>query len=671
MILELVLFCAYFQREITPYPPEGWDQMGYYLNSFGQFDVLLKRDWPQLDHKIWAQGILVQSITAVSYFIFGVSRLNGPLFIALIWLLLQFVIFTHFQKRAGPWAGWLALGLTLSVGSYFRVIGGIVDFRLDAPGGMLYGMSLIYLIESERLKQKTPTNLFIFSTLAAILTRSNTILLLGPALLLYAMFLILKREFVLGRIWKNLWPSTRFVAAGVLVGAIAMASRFYRYYLAYYFTGDPNSPAIIASMNQVMQVSPEQGWNYRLYPVKIFLLNHLGFVFFAACILSFAGLVLSWALRHRSQSSAPQSISASGNQQCDDLLLGFLYFAIPISLYTLSVSRNPVVATTLVVPAVVLVGSCLVRLNGLMTRRSSAPSLGLLAATGVLVLSIAIVHVFVHFTSTRGLDPIYETPEGMARDINALVKEKEIRSYKVAWLDFNDMSNTLLEFYGYLHDRRLYGYNTTNFYAAPSSSAMALMVAGSELVIVNEAPGKAFRPLPFNQKIEEYRQAAAPALSKQFIRLRKEYTTIWGRYAVYVSKEKQLGIVTEPAIRLKNAYPDWLGKEFSLEIAPEKINVLRKAIVAGESSYFLNKDELTFSVRYISNNPGRVAQSVVIKPVFEGALYRLSIDIPAHLDICGLTVTASRTFVPKQIGLNDDTRELVLQYPRTVEGEEP
>jgi hypothetical protein len=671
ILIELVLFCAYFQREIVPYPPEGWDQTAYYINSFGLFETLIKRDWGHLDENLWAQGILVQGITALSYFIFGVARINGPLFITLIWLLLQYILYTHFLKRAGVWAGWLALGLFLTVGSYFRVIGGLVDFRLDAPGGMLYGMSLVYLIESQRLKQKTPTNLFILSAFATILARSNIVLLLGPVLLLYVIFLVFRREFEVATIWKNLWLATKLITIGCLLCSIAITGKFYRYYLAYYFTGDRDSPAIIESMNRIMQVSPEQGWDYKLYPVLVFVRNHLGPLFLIACALSFGGLALSWAMRRRPECNAGQSTPGSACHQRDDLLLGSLYFAIPICLYTLSVSRNPVVETTLVIPTVVLTASCLVRLRDLLAHKSAAPSPALLAATGVVILSIGIAHAFSYFTSTRGLDPIYETPERMARDINALAKEKGIDSTKVVWLDFNDMSNTLLEFYGFLQDRHLHGYNTTNFYAPPSASRMGLMVAGSELVIVNEAPGRDFKPLPFNQKIEEYRQASAPALAQRFIKFGKEYTTIWGHYGIYVSKDKQLGIVTKPAVRLKGAYPDWLGKKFSLEIPPEKINFLKRVIIAGESSYYLNKDELTFSVRYVSTNPARVAQSIVVKPFFEGTWYRLSIDIPGQSDICMLVVAASHTFVPKQIGLNEDTRELVLQYPSVIEAEEP
>jgi uncharacterized membrane protein YdcZ (DUF606 family) len=374
-----------------------------------------------------------------------------------------------------------------------------------------------------------------------------------------------------------------------------------------------------------------------------------------------------YGLVSRKASLASETQGSIGHSDfANTLAAGFLYLGIPLLLYTISVSRNPVVATNCVIPVVVLGGALLSVIYDHSRKRTNTVQTVLIHRLGAVILVCGIVNVFAFFTSTRDLPIMYRTPEIMAHELNELVLRMKTNNPKVTWLDFNEMGNHMLTLYGYLQYKRLIPYNLDLPYDPPSESEMIKTVSASDIVVVNVKPGPASMSASFNEKRALYLEAIKPTLAVSFKKLDQEYETPFGRYQVYIETYSDKALSSLEKVKLNNPYSDWLATNFTLTILRPSINTLHKAVLTGTSLTYLDIARLEFQVRYIDVEGKALPMQHIVKPTYDRDLYRLEIPIPTGMNVERVLIQANTSFVPRQLGMNSDIRELVLKYPQLV-----
>ncbi len=652
--IELLLFYEYYRREIYPYHPEGWDQVGYYNNSFRYFYYFLQRNWHGFYDNFLPQGILLQLTVAFSYLFFGISKFNGPIIIFFIWLFCQYKLIDFFSGQMGRMFALMMLGLFLSTYSYHHIVGGLVDFRLDVAGGILYGISLMYLIESQRLTNKKNFNYFLISALTGILVRTNLLVVYIPVMFFYSLFLLMKKQFK-----PLLWVSyiNKFVKGyivAVILFIFAIKDKFYMYYIGPIFNQENNN--LVKTMHEAMRVNPNEWWKFYSYYLTNFTKAHLGAIFIILLItilliIGFYGIYIF--IKNKKNHSEIESTCDFKNL----FIVTIIYLIIPFILYTANDSKNPVVATTLVIPFLILIGGVLSLIINYLNQNFKM----VISKIGVVCLIVGFINYFMFTSSTREFFINIKGPEMVAREINKSVFELNFNDIKLSLLDFNELNGSLLEYHGFLQYNRLIKYEKLlpHGYELPTSEKIIESVSNSDIVIDNFKPGgKKFLPVSFNKNIEHYRQIALPIIRKDFIRLGSEYNTDWGTYHIYF----------KPRVILDNNYDDWLGQEFYIRVPDIFLGKIKKVSIEGSDQTYSNKKNIFFDIYFFGTDSEKFIQQSKIFPQYQNGKYIINIDFPSN-EIVYVKIRASESFNPSKLGINKDTRELVFLYPNIIKTE--
>ena len=659
-VIQAFLFYGYYSREIEPFHPEGWDQVVYYNNSFQLYESILRRDFNSFVDNFIPNGTLLQFMTAISFFLTGDSRLNGIFIILLLWMATAFFIYRFFERRSDALFGLAMLGLFFSTKSYYNIVGGLVDYRLDVPGGLLYGISLMLLIESQKLTISKYKNLFFIISLCSIILRPNLIMFFIPIALAYTIYLLFSGNFKLENFVKvNL--SVKLTLLLSVLYFITIWKKFDDYYgISRIFIKEEGVKTdLLRTMYEAMGVNPHNALSFHLYYVLNFVKEHLGkyFIFtFGLLIIIFVVVVLQMTT---SDSRRVRLINYRSIAQ--EISLPLLYIIIPFILYTVNPSKNPVVATTMLVPFLILIGNILSQLYNVYFKNGISKQ----SVASILALSFLLVGLFNFITfssSTRGLSPLYGNTEKMAADVNSTVIGLRSDNTKISFLDFNEMNPQLLSFYGFLDEKRIVHYKTLmpQGYSLPSEQDIINAILHSDIVIINSMPGNMFAPLSFNHNSTRYIEVAMPIINDSFVRLEKEYNTIWGKYNVYL----------KPSVILANPYKDWLSDIFYIDIQEVYLGDIGKITISGNAQTYLEKSrDIAFDVFLYKKGldyPSHVKPALV---KFEGEKYMITVELPKDEEISQIKFTASHFFVPLELKINEDTRKLVLPYPQEIKVE--
>lgn len=671
LVLQLLVTRENFVRDIEGLYTFSFDQGMYLMHAYDSFEALRNGGLSSfMTHTFGAPdrptGVLVQGEAALLYGLFGASRTTSLMVLFLHFALFQVVLFATVRKvlRRND-LGFLAIGLLLATSTRFFWAGGLNDFRLDFAASCLYGISLCALIASDLFSDLKWTVAFIGSLVVLFGSRfvSISFTMIGLAIIVgYIVIRELRRKSKGEALFKI--PIVRrallvLTATPILTYPI-MSSNIVGL-LNYYIIGHIVSPEKKLRAAEVGVATLTDAILF--YPTSL-LKDHLGFAFSILAAFAIAvGLGIRFAFSDKANASEQRTVPFLGSA----VLATIVWLAAPLALFTADESKSPVVAGLLVGPALLLVLCALIYLVQLTTSsdrqdRSSRIWIGLslavfLAGGGYSFLQQ--VRRFPNLETARQATDLYRLFDIIAEDARA----NDVRSLKFATdrvLDyFNGIAAKVMiyERNGKLVDTEELLAN--GLMARPKEQALAAVDAADYVLITLDAPAIDRGGLPFNVAMLGYKKELLARAESQMLPVKRLQV---GEHAFVVFSRPKLKITGESG--------EWLPSQGAgLKIEGRSMSFGRHIVLSGPTmlSKYL-KGKLT--CRAFLKQMDREALELKTVSIIGNDEYAIAIDastLPADLPSpIQIGLEFSTYFVPQEVGLNVDTRKLVVLAPRSI-----
>src|ERR1700730_9082890 len=145
IVLEALLFAAFYNREIGPYPPQGYDQAVYLTGTYRLQEKVstegLSAFWRELRDPSHAGTLAFPMEGALFGLIIGGTRFPQLCVLFVAFCVLQVFAYNTarlvFRDRL---YGIIAVGLILAQSTLRYQAGGLYDFRIDFLAYSLYGL---------------------------------------------------------------------------------------------------------------------------------------------------------------------------------------------------------------------------------------------------------------------------------------------------------------------------------------------------------------------------------------------------------------------------------------------------------------------------------------------------------------------------------------------------
>ncbi len=362
LVLQALLFRQFCLREVVPLFPRGYDQTLFLGITYELYERIheagFRAGLAKLPEFHAPQGILLEAEAAFAQFVLGPGRLAAleTNFAHLVLFEIALLAVASWLRR--PWLGLALGGLLLSASSPYFDLGGWGDFRLDFAAFCLLGTLLCIAIRSAFFRYTSWTLLFGVTAGALILTRTIYALYLAPGLLALTVVL-----------WafRSVDPTSRrrvvnLVLAGLVLIVISVPSLLARWQAiqAYYLVGHRSEEAIRAREFGVFT-----SLDHLTYYARSAIVDHGGvrFLLLGACVV--LALVLQ---RSRPPGSGEPEASGAVNPGFSgrDAWIGTAWLSVmTVTTYvvlTSDPSKSPVVGgvfLAVVIPAMLLLPSLL------------------------------------------------------------------------------------------------------------------------------------------------------------------------------------------------------------------------------------------------------------------------------------------------------------------------
>jgi hypothetical protein len=636
-VVEIFVFRSQFKEQIDPYYPLAFDQTSFFLLTYNLVEGFFLKGWGAFGSQFGsnATGATFPMQAAFLALIGGVSRASMLALNLVYFLLLQSVLFwTVRNKTRGLPSGWIAISLVLSLSSVFNVAGGIYDFRIDFSAMCLYGMWICALLNSNSFTDIRWS--LVAGFVGALLVSMRFITLTYVGSLAFLLFVVLAI-----RAWRI--PSVgiqqvrnSFISGCIILfaaGPFLVAAR--EHIFEYYGTGHlfGSEGAVRAA-----EFGVRSKIDHLLFYPKSLLHNHLGpVVWWIVCVV----LIVSCLMALTQKSSLARS-------RFDRLLLGLSIF-IPLFVLTLDISKSPVVGGIVSIPMILAVS---------LLAGQSWPSLaGRTMSSGVLAIGLLTflshANTRQHYLSDIDLLTVNRLNEVIAEHI----VESATPAPKIAFDRLDDYLNantiSLLKLWRFQREHPTFlNLNTslgTNVLGVDSSAVLSAVQA-SDIVVITDGERGRGGPYPFDKSMKEnWLQIASFAKQNLFSLVEEQVRGI--PYRVFV----------RAPIRIDGLSGDWVSSS-GLVLSVER-RFLREAPfieLVGRADQ-----------KWLSGDPGIKAEEKIELPVSykaEGDQYRIIVDARAAIasdlnGIATINLSFKRYFIPKAMGINEDTRKLVISAP--------
>jgi hypothetical protein len=662
LLLEAGLYGQHALRDVVSGHPLGYDQSAYLTKSYRIYDSFRTDGLGTGLRKAFKEpaptGMLQPILAALLYLVVGPSRLGALTLNFLAFALFQVVLVATLRWRTGRWSvGFLGVGLLLTAVAVDQPCGGLMDFRIDCLACCLFGV-LICLILRSRVFLERPW------TLAAgavggvlVLFRFFTSVYLAGIAFLFV-------SWCAGRWLRHASGSPErqrarkrlvgVATAGLLAIAVALPAmiaqsrHLWSYYIVNCFLGGDKEI-------RAREFGVEHWTDALAFYPRTICNNHTGRV----CLGMGGGLVLLAIVMGRWMSPRAQLDSALREEQRASWVVLLLALLVPLFILNLSASKSPIVGSIALPP---LLGLALLPLVHLAVRnrenssRLAARLLGALAvflvAAGVVVQASWMAHSFGPYVRDDEEEAI-EMSEALYRASRELgLTSPLVATDIVADYLIPDTFNAIAyEHHGQLLKVRP-GF-TCGIFGISETDALA-SIRASDFVIVTVAEHAGASAYPFHEAMDGMRPRLRAVCEQEFVYL--------GRYTIAGNPHL---LYARPALRPRSRYPDWLSREgLTLD---GRTDVLRRFPVI----------QLTgrCEPQLLRNAPGVRAvlengEEVPARMEYRGNQYQLRVQVdPAALPAdnrVSLRLSFDRWFVPRDIGVGTDTRELVVWKPQEV-----
>jgi hypothetical protein len=666
--LEAVLFCNFYFREIAWYPPQSYDQAVFLSEAYRLEDRVLSKGVGELWNALWTtanpSGLLLPIEGAFSSLVIGGTRLPqlGVLFIA--FAVLQLIAFSTAQVAWHTRAyGYMALGLILCQTTAWFWAGGLFDFRLDFIAHCLYGIWACAVIRS---------SLFLDRRWAIISG------LLGAFLVLHR---FLSMIYLFG-------VCAGFVVACVAVGFIArrgdlterLKRRFYNLALSLGIVVVIVGPVLFINRNAIKDyylVGHTEGQekyvrasefgihdlaDHLLFYPKSILFDHLGEAFGLGFALAIVAGLITRLLPHSVTSNA------RGAPLRDETILLqtiFLLGAVlgPIVVLTVDISKSPVVGGIVGAPAALLVVALTAATAANPQAPESSPGRKLIFAVSLAIFGLGFLNQFQRFSG-------HFSPYGQRADLEQLADlDKWLADYaaKHDWPSPAISSDVISAWFfppaltasGYEQIRQLFefrGLFGQGILGTGEAEALSLL-AQSDFLILTTLPKVGV--YPFYQRVALYWNDLKAWADKNMMLVR---TVPFDSFSA--------AIYVRPSATVSGLSGGWITSNgMSIETERATLQQFPKIRISGPANYtWLPKIPSPLATIDAEGTSEKVVPASFRRTdnSYEILIDTSFAELP-HSDKVRLHLKLDTFFVPQHLGINSDTRELVVPAPALVQ----
>ena len=682
--VEAIVFYRQVAHNIAPFYPPNFDQLSYYLATYDLIEAYHARGFRALVDELF----LYTSATSTTFVLQGalLSLAGGAnrtalLSINLVYLLgLQFTFFQTIRARTSDvWFAWLGMALLLALATLFLRLGGAYDYRVDFCALCLYGIWMCLIVWSGAFRHTG---------------RSLVVAAIGILLIYSRFFTIIYVAGVLGGLliaalitmWLNPAFHQRVVAtqrirnilvSGVSVAIVCLPRLFlsriaiYNYYVVGQVLGEEK---FVRAHELGLYTFTDHLWYYP----KSILFTHIGSF---ALWMSAAIVLISIIAALLIDRVTLRTLLKRAHRFHFEFVALCLATMIPLAILTINIAKSPVVGGIIVVPiALALVLFCAAiwpRTEITMhwpTWSARARTFPRASGRGWRIPMLSIIAAIAMAVGLQNFisKSLNSRPPAAQADLeNITLLAKTIASYaQDNGLTLPTMSSDHIADYQNIGTVKLFsiellhrnldidprfGHGHYGIFATSRDDALRLF-ADSDIIVLTDPVIDRSPSYPINSKIKEYWDELAQWTAQNRVLLFS--TRIFGiPYRVYV----------RPLAKMDGLSAGWVTSEgLSLEANAAVLAKYPLIVLDGKADYTaLGGVPQPHAVLV---GPGGQPDASLLATIKQtGSSYQIVIDThsPALPSSCPVTIhlTFDRYFVPSKLGINTDTRELVVPEP--------
>jgi hypothetical protein len=680
--IEALIFYQQVTHNIAPFYPPNFDQLSYYLATYDLIGELqehgLRAILAELFNPSSATGTTFVLQGALLSFIGGENR-TALLSLNLLYLIaLQLTFFQCIRKRTGDaWFGWLGIALLLALATLFLRLGGVYDYRIDFSALCLYGIWVCLIVWSEAFRLTGRSLLVGLVGIALVYSRFFTIIYVAAVYggLLIAALLALRtkrqqvdRDDMMLRI-RNILVSGIVVAAVCLPRMYISREAIYNYYVVGHVLGEER-------YIRAHELGIYTFVDHLLYYPKSILFTHIGAFALWMCGAVLIGAVAAAALFDR---ATPRTlVQRIGQYGFEFLALGFATL-IPLAILTSNVAKSPVVGGIVVAPlvlALVLFVAAIWQRGDIVLRQPQWPAallaparpirwhIPVLSLVALLMLGISARNfVKVSFTAKppaarADLDEVTK----LAKAIATFAQDYDLKTPTMSSdriVDYQNIGTVKLFSIELLHrnltiDPR-FGHGAYGIFATSREDALRLF-ADSDIIVLTDAVTDRAVPYPMNTKIKEYWDELAQWTAANRVPLFSN--RIFGI---------PFNVFVRPLAKLSGLSAGWVTSAgLDLEADSAALAKYPFIVIEGKADYrALGGVPKPQAALLDPGDKPPTPLPVIIKQT--GSTYQIVIDTRGAVQpsycLSKIKLSFDRSFVPSKLGINSDTRELVIPTP--------
>lgn len=661
-VVEYTFFYQYATREVIWAYPNNHDQLTSLIQAYRLYEDILSHGFGAMLRKLvepTPQGVLFPIQGAFMCLLFGGTRISCLNLNFVYFVVLQLALFYTIRSLTGSIVlGFIGLGLLLSQDVGFFWAGGLFDFRIDFVAYCLYGTWVCMVLRSDLFRDKKWTAIAGGVAVITVLTRFITAAYIGAAEALVLIYLLWKYFMQRSNTNAMVQVKARLRGVGIftVIVSIFVLPVFWmnrESIKAYYVVGHVTSNEKYIRANEA-GVYDIFGHLY-YYPASI-ARDHLGPTFIALSILLAAIFLLTTLSAREKPKPKTDPIST------DALFFIVACVIAPVSILTLDVAKSPVVGSITAVPMLLAVAFGIFLMGRSFIFNKSTLAYRTCLTSAIISMLVGAFNYAQHL-STHG---VFARRRSDVEQLSALYGWAHRFSKRMNWehpvLSVDQVSDSLYapafqvaiyEKTGEFMDFR--GGLGYEIFGVSEYDAIRALEKSDFVFLTSSAIAS---PYPFYQSMNQLRPILRNWCDSHLV-----------LYKTMKFDDFNLFAYVRPSVGIKLLSGGWITKEGALLEGDGKVLDKWPVItMEGQSNFtWLTKVPTAHAELLSDNQPGKPVPATLAT---KGSAYRITIDLSSEdlseANDVRIRLTFDTFFVPKKIGLNEDTRELVLLGPQKL-----